>query len=81
MAANLSELSFWNTIPIEDYTSRFESGWFIKLDEQFPDHGGQVLDDFLSGSLNSYCGTVSAWMGIHTTYNLVGKNEKKINQN
>lgn len=28
-----------------------------------------VLDDFLSGSLNSYCGTVSAWMGIHTTYN------------
>lgn len=67
---NLSELSFRDPIPVEDDTCGLEARWLVELDEKLPHHGGQVLDNLLPGPLNSHRGTVSAWMSIHTTYNL-----------
>lgn len=76
---DLSKLSFWNSVTIEDDSCGFEPCWFVELDEKFSNHGGQILDDLLAGFLDSHCGTVPAWMSIHATYNLTAK--KGIHEN
>lgn len=67
---NLSELSLRDPVPVEDDPGGLEPCWFVELDEQLPDHGGQVLDDLLPGPLDPHRGTVPAGMSIHAAYNL-----------
>lgn len=70
MGLYLSELAFWNSIPVENDPCGLVAGWLVELDQQFPHHRGQVLDDLLPGPLDSYGGTVPAGVGVHTTYHL-----------
>lgn len=70
---HLLELPLRNTIPVEDDSSWFESRGFVELDQQLPDHGSQILDDFLAVLLHPHGGTVTVGMSIHASHNL-GKN-------
>lgn len=40
MVANLSELAFWNSVPVENDPGGLVAGRFVELDEQFPHHRG-----------------------------------------
>lgn len=68
--ADLSELAFWNSISVENDPGRLVAGWLVELDEQLAHHRGQILDDLLSGSLDTHSGTVSAGMSIHAANHL-----------
>lgn len=79
---HLVELALRDAIAVVDDSGGLESSGLVELDEQFPHHGGQVLDDVLTVLLHPHCGTVSARMGIHTTndlkrkYNFIVSNER-----
>ena len=75
--AHLSELAFWNSIPVENDPGGFVAGWLVELDEQFPHHGGQVLDNLLPWPLDPHSGTVPAGVGIHTAYHLEERGEEQ----
>lgn len=76
---HLVELALRDAITVVDDSGRLEAGGLVELDEQLPNHGGQVLDDVLAVLLHPHCGTVSAGVGIHTAndlrmiYSLVSK--------
>lgn len=66
----LWQLSFRNSISVENDPGGLEPGRFVELNKQFTHHVRQILNDLLPGSLDSHCGTVSAGMSIHTAYHL-----------
>lgn len=70
---HLVELALRDAVAVVDDSGGLESGGLVKLNEQLPHHGGQVLNDVLTVLLHPHCGTVSAGMGIHTTNNLKQK--------
>lgn len=66
----LSELAFWNSIPVENDSGGLVAGRLVELYEQLTHHGGQILNDFLPRPLDPHCGAVSAGVGIHTANHL-----------
>lgn len=70
VGADLSELAFRNSVPVENNPGGLVAGRLVELDEQFSHHGGQVLDDLLPGPLDPHSGTVPAGVGVHTAYHL-----------
>lgn len=71
--ADLSELAFWNSIPVENDPGRLVAGRLVELDEQLAHHRGQILDDLLPGSLDTHSSTVSAGMSVHAANHLKKK--------
>lgn len=67
---HLSELPLGHAVPVEDDSCGFIAGGLVELDEQLSHHRCQVLNYFLSGSLDTHRGTVSARMGVHTAHHL-----------
>ena len=45
---HLMELSFGDASAVHDESEGFEAGGPVELDEQLPDHGGQIPDYLLS---------------------------------
>lgn len=64
------QLSFRNSISVENDARRLEPGGFVELNQQLSHHVRQILNDLLPGSLDSHCGTISAGMSVHTAYHL-----------
>lgn len=66
----LWQLSFRNSISVENDARRLEPGGFVELNQQLSHHVRQILNDLLPGSLDSHRGTISAGMSVHTAYHL-----------
>lgn len=67
---DLQELSLTNAIPIENNPVGLESSRLVELDEQLPDHCGEVVDNFLTMLLNTHSGSITTRVSIHATNNL-----------
>lgn len=62
----LQELSFRNSVTIQNYSMRFiASSAFIKHDKELSNHRRQLLDDFLSVLLHTNSSGVPRRMSIH----------------
>lgn len=70
------QLSFRNSISVEDDARRLEPGGFVELNQQLSHHVRQILNDLLPGSLDSHRGTISAGMSVHTAYHLENSGSK-----
>lgn len=66
----LLELSLTDSVSVEDDARRLESRRLVEVDQEFPHHGRQLLDDFLSVLLDSDRGGVAARVGVHAAYHL-----------
>lgn len=67
---DLSELALRHPVPVEDDPGGLVAGRFVELDQELTHHGGQVLDDLLSGSLDPHRSTVPAGVGVHAAHHL-----------
>jgi len=66
---DVKELSFADSIPVDDDSVRFvSSSGFVEHGEMFLHHGRQLLDDLLSVLLDSDSGSVPGWMCILATH-------------
>ena len=66
----LLELPLTDTISVEDDAGWLEASGLVEVDEELPNHGGQLLDNLLSVLLHSHRGGVAARVGVHAAYNL-----------
>lgn len=66
----LWQLSFRNSISVENNARGLEAGGFVELNEQLSHHVGQILNDLLPRPLDSHGGAVPAGMSIHTANHL-----------
>ena len=74
MGADLLELSFTDSVSVEDDAVRLEPCTLVEVDEHLPHHGRQLCDDLLAMVLHPHSGRVAAGVGVHTGHQL-GRDE------
>ena len=70
--ANLLELSFTDSISVEDNAMRLETSALVEVNEHLPHHGSQLSNYLLPVILYADSGRVATGVGVHTGYQLVG---------
>ena len=68
--SDLLKLPFADSISVEDDSVRLEPSALVEVDEHLSHHDGQLCDDLLTMVLDTDCGRVATWVGIHTRHQL-----------